>query len=1402
MDGELKVLNDGQQPLPGEVVIAKNDADSERVQLQLVNEDGIQDISDDVAQIIGALEQGQDPTLIGDEFAPAAGESNGSSLQASGTIDRIGAELLADTGFETNGLQALGLSQTQSLTLLEQFNNFSQIPVELNSRPIGANLEVVTDEDTPVSGKLTANDEDGDALTFNKTTDPTNGSVTVGAEGNWTYTPNDDYHGSDSFTVEVSDGQGGTDTITVNIGVTPVNDAPNIVDGNGAPLGDDVSVETSEDTPVSGKLNAADIDGDALTFNKTTDPTNGSVTVGAEGNWTYTPNDDYHGSDSFTVEVSDGQGGTDTITVNIGVTPVNDAPNIVDGNGAPLGDDVSIETSEDTPVSGKLNAADIDGDALTFNKTTDPTNGSVTVDADGNWTYTPNDDYHGSDSFTVEVSDGQGGTDTITVNIGVTPVNDAPNIVDGNGAPLGDDVSVETSEDTPVSGKLNAADIDGDALTFNKTTDPTNGSVTVDADGNWTYTPNDDYHGSDSFTVEVSDGQGGTDTITVNIGVTPVNDAPNIVDGNGAPLGDDVSVETSEDTPVSGKLNAADVDGDALTFNKTSDPTNGSVTVDADGNWTYTPNDDYHGSDSFTVEVSDGQGGTDTITVNIGVTPVNDAPEVTITQVENFVEDSGAADGSLVAKFETFDEDGDPVSVTLSDTVNYRIEGDTVVLTEAGAALVNSGQELPAFSLTPNDGKVDGEPASADLSVTAVNDAPEVTITQVENFVEDSGAADGSLVAKFETFDEDGDPVSVTLSDTVNYRIEGDTVVLTEAGAALVNSGQELPAFSLTPNDGKVDGEPASADPSVTAVNDAPEVTITQVENFVEDSGAADGSLVAKFETFDEDGDPVSVTLSDTVNYRIEGDTVVLTEAGAALVNSGQELPAFSLTPNDGKVDGEPASADPSVTAVNDAPEVTITQVENFVEDSDAADGSLVAKFETFDEDGDPVSVTLSDTENYRIEGDTVVLTEAGAALVNSGQELPAFSLTPNDGKVDGEPASADPSVTAVNDAPEVTITQVENFVEDSDAADGSLVAKFETFDEDGDPVSVTLSDTVNYRIEGDTVVLTEAGAALVNSGQELPAFSSDTKRWKSGWGTSECRPERNRSQRRARSDHHQVENFVEDSGAADGSLVAKFETFDEDGDPVSVTLSDTVNYRIEGDTVVLTEAGAALVNSGQELPAFSLTPNDGKVDGEPASADPSVTAVNDAPEVTITQVENFVEDSGAADGSLVAKFETFDEDGDPVSVTLSDTVNYRIEGDTVVLTEAGAALVNSGQELPAFSLTPNDGKVDGEPASADPSVTAVNDAPEVTITQVENFVEDSGAADGSLVAKFETFDEDGDPVSVTLSDTVNYRIEGDTVVLTEAGAALVNSGQELPAFSLTPNDGKWMANQRVPTQA
>ncbi|WP_010245953.1 choice-of-anchor A family protein, partial [Acetivibrio cellulolyticus] len=146
-------------------------------------------------------------------------------------------------------------------------------------------------------------------------------------------------------------------------------------------------------------------------------------------------------------------------------------------NNNPTAPSYSLSTDEDTPISDKVDGSDIDGDSLTYTKDSDPSNGTVVVNADGTWTYTPNKDYNGTDSFTVEVSDGKGGTAISTIIIDVFPVNDAPTVPNYN---------VTTPEDTPVSGTVVGADVDGDTLTYTKATDPANGTVTVAADGKWT----------------------------------------------------------------------------------------------------------------------------------------------------------------------------------------------------------------------------------------------------------------------------------------------------------------------------------------------------------------------------------------------------------------------------------------------------------------------------------------------------------------------------------------------------------------------------------------------------------------------------------------------------------------------------------------------------------------------------------------------------------------------------------------------------------------------------------------------------------------------------------------------------------------------------------------------------
>ncbi|MDH6170860.1 VCBS repeat-containing protein, partial [Variovorax boronicumulans] len=190
-------------------------------------------------------------------------------------------------------------------------------------------------------------------------------------------------------------------------------------------------------------------------------------------------------------------------------------------NRGPEGKAEPVATEQDKPVTGQVQATDPDGDTLNFTVAKGPEHGTVTVDpATGQFLYTPKPGYEGPDSFEVTVSDGKGGTTTVKVPVTVSPVNDAPT------AP---DYTETTNEDTPVSGRVVGSDLDnGDTLTYIKGSDPANGTVTVNPDGTYVYTPNPNFNGTDTFTVTVSDGHGGTTTSTVTVTIDPVNDVPTV----------------------------------------------------------------------------------------------------------------------------------------------------------------------------------------------------------------------------------------------------------------------------------------------------------------------------------------------------------------------------------------------------------------------------------------------------------------------------------------------------------------------------------------------------------------------------------------------------------------------------------------------------------------------------------------------------------------------------------------------------------------------------------------------------------------------------------------------------------------------------------------------------------
>ncbi|PNH88120.1 cadherin-like domain-containing protein, partial [Vibrio diazotrophicus] len=233
-NGDIKIATIGEKLPEGSVVIQRGDEAgfNNEATTQLVDQNNeLQDVTDDVAQLLAALEEGQDPTQLDEELAPAAGGSNGSAPTDSASIDRDGTEIIASTNFSTTGFESLGFSQTQSLALINLNRSNSNVITEAadrNSDPKAQNDTISVDEDTSVTIDVLSNDsdKDGDPLTIVSATVPQEqGSVEI-VGGKLVFTPAENYNGQANIEYTISDGQGGSNTAKVTVTVNPVNDAP------------------------------------------------------------------------------------------------------------------------------------------------------------------------------------------------------------------------------------------------------------------------------------------------------------------------------------------------------------------------------------------------------------------------------------------------------------------------------------------------------------------------------------------------------------------------------------------------------------------------------------------------------------------------------------------------------------------------------------------------------------------------------------------------------------------------------------------------------------------------------------------------------------------------------------------------------------------------------------------------------------------------------------------------------------------------------------------------------------------------------------------------------------------------------------------------------------------------
>jgi large repetitive protein len=425
------------------------------------------------------------------------------------------------------------------------------------------------------------------------------------ADGSYSYSSVANYNGADSFTYTVTDGSLVSNIATVRINVTAVNDAPTL--GN-------QSLSVAEDTLLNGNLlaSAADIEGSALTARVIAGPAHGSLTVNANGTFSYQGSKDYFGSDSFTYRVNDGQLDSALATVSLSVTAVNDAP---------VASDVTVTTLEDTATTINLVATDVDtaGTSLVFSIQTQPLHGSLLPNPDGSYRYAPAANYNGPDSFTYTVSDGSLTSNVATVRITVTAVNDAP---------VAQDLALTLIEDGFVVINIAAlnSDVDGDTLTLTVGA-AANGSLTRQPDGTYRYAPTANFNGADSISYATSDGQLSASG-TIRLTITPVNDAP-------VAANDTATVLQGQSVSINVLANDSDIDSVAASLRPVilTQSAHGTVVVNANGTVSYTPVATYSGPDNFTYATSDGIAQATAATVNITVTPsaVNHPPVFTST---------------------------------------------------------------------------------------------------------------------------------------------------------------------------------------------------------------------------------------------------------------------------------------------------------------------------------------------------------------------------------------------------------------------------------------------------------------------------------------------------------------------------------------------------------------------------------------------------------------------------------------------------------------------------------------------------------------------------------------------------------------------------------------------------
>ncbi|KGY07821.1 VCBS domain-containing protein, partial [Vibrio sinaloensis] len=1046
-NGQVRELLPGESPQPGEVVVSAEQGDSAPPQIdaQLVDDNGLLselNLDNEIAAIFDQIEQGVDPTL-NEEFATAAGGQNGSSLTGSGDIERTGTETIASTSFDTTGLESQGLSETQSLSLLDVVqDSLTPQAIILGDDSVRADE---TDEPLILTGSLVATESEDTSFIPQTDVQGEYGLFSIDAEGNWTFTADhafDELNVGDSIS-EVFEVQSGDGTIaSVSVAIDGTNDLPEFVaTGQDAPA-DEVNLAPFNVTSYSFDYSEGASAGETIGQVAATDPDNSVLIFSISTNLQDGEGNDLYQINPATGEISLTEAGTAAFVNDF--EQLSNSHNIVvtvtegDGVGEPQSVDVDVF----------LNEQNLDDNPPTFED----------VD-DGGYSFNYNENLTDTDVIgVVSASDPDGENVTYSITTNVTNDVDEPLFeIDAN--------SGEVS--------LTAAGVAEFTNDFELASNVHNIVVTATED----------------------EGLGEVKSTNINVELSELNldeDSPIFVDDDDNPV-EDYAFEYNEnslDSDVIGTVAAVDGDGENVTYSITTNVTNdadeplfeidansGEISLTAAGVAAFT-NDFELASNVHNIVVTatedEGLGEVKSTNINVELSELNldeDSP-IFVDDDDNPVEDyafeynENSLDSDVIGTVAAVDGDGENVTYSITTNVTndadeplFEIDANSgeVSLTAAGVAAFTNDFELASnvhsIVVTAIEdeglGEVKSTNINVELSELNLDEDSPVFVDDDDNPVEDytfeynENSLDSDVIGTVAAVDGDGENITYSITTNVTndadeplFEIDANSgeISLTAAGVAAFTNDFELASnvhnivVTATEDEGLGEVKSTNINVELSELNldeDSP-IFVDDDDNPVEDyafeynENSLDSDVIGTVAAVDGDGENVTYSITTNVSndvdeplFEIDANSgeISLTAAGVAAFTNDFELASnvhnivVTATEDEGLGEVKSTNINVELSELNldeDSP-IFVDEDDNPVEDyafeynENSLDSDVIGTVAAVDGDGENVTYSITtnvtndaDEPLFEIDANSgeVSLTAAGVAAFTNDFEL------------------------------------------------------------------------------------------------------------------------------------------------------------------------------------------------------------------------------------------------------------------------------------------------------------------------------------------------------------------------------------------------------------------------------